>query len=318
MNKKSYICYVALLLLFLSCSISCSGKKSKDMKSSEIISLIKKGKDVSVSDKVIFGDLDFTEIEKNRLLAFPNVEVRIPVNVVFMNCVFMGKVTMSAQKAVDKSKRKANLFSVFEKNVTFFGCDFRGEVAMDEAIVEGKLEFSNSTFREDVSMNSLYVKGARVGFLNVVGEKRFSMCYARFLSDANFMDAKFAAEANFLGMNAKGLQFSNAEFLGNTDFSNAAFLGDVIFNYVRFASVVQFSFSKFLGDFDLVKSSFEGDASFERSFFFGRLRMQKSHFKARVETKDVKSFVMPDTAAAVFPSDTLQWRVVSSAPVELK
>lgn len=309
---------MSLFVMLMACTTACSGKKSKDMKASDIVSLIKKGKDVTISDKVIFGDLDLTDFEKYQVLAFPNMETHIPVNVVFMNCVFMGKVSTTGKMSVNGSKRKVDVFSVFEKNLTFFACDFRGEVVMDEMVVNGRLEFSNSVFRENVSMNSLYAKGPRVGFLEIECEKEFSMCFARFLADANFMDAKFHQRANFMGMRAKGLQFSNAQFGADADFSNSIFAGDVAFNYIKCAGNLQFSFSKFMGDYDLLKSVSEGDCSFERSLFFGRMRLNKSEFKAGVETKEATSIFVPVTDEARFSSGAPKWSVAKMEQIDLK
>ncbi|MCQ2219564.1 MAG: hypothetical protein MJZ33_13970 [Paludibacteraceae bacterium] len=317
MSRKSYIYCLTLLVMILSCSISCSGKKSKDMKASEIIKLIQKGKDVSLNDKVIFDDVDFTDIEKYRVVAFPNMESRIPVNITFTNCVFMGKVLASTKKSIDGSKKKINVFTTFEKNLTFFSCDFRGDVAMDDMVVDGKLEFANSVFRENASFNSLYVKGSHIGFLSMESEKDFSMCYARFLCDANFMGAKFKGRANFLGMNVMKVQFSNAEFGNEVDFSNSIFMGDALFNYINCASSIQFSFSKYYGDFDLIKSSCNGAVSFERSFFFGRVCLNKTEFNGSIELKDEHSLFTPETQETKFSSDNLQWNVVKNSNVIL-
>lgn len=318
MNRKSYIYCFSLLIMLLSCSISCSGKKSKDMKASDIINLIKKGKDVLVYDKVISGDLDFTEMEKYYVFAFPNMETHIPVNVSFSNCVFMGKVVGSSNRVVDGSKKKVNVFSVFEKNLTFFDCDFRGEVAMDEMVVNGKLECSKSIFRENTSFNSLYVRGTHVGFVDMESEKNFSMCYAHFMCDANFMDAKFKGRANFLGMNVDKVMFSNAEFGEEVDFSNSNFKGDALFNYVKYTSGAQFSFSKYYGDLDFMSSSCAGDVSFERSFFYGRIRLIKTQFDAKVELKDAVSVLLPEIRETKFSSDTLKWNTLKRVEVDLK
>lgn len=318
MNKRLYIYCLSIISMLVIFPTSCSGKNSKDMNASEIIKLVKSGKDVLVNDKVIHDDLDFTTLDKYYVMAFPNMEAHIPVNIMFSNCVFMGKVSTTGKTSVKGAKRKIDVFTVFEKNLTFFDCDFRGEVMMDNMTVEGKLECSKSVFREQTSINSLYVKGSHVGFVEMESEKDFSMCYARFLCDANFVNAKFAGRANFLGMNVEGLQFSNAEFGQEVDFSNSIFSGDVIFNYVNCAKRVQYSFSKYQGDFDFIKSVCQGDVSFERSIFLGRIRLNKSQFDANVELKDVKSFCLPETDEVKLPSDTLKWNVAKMTEVILK
>ena len=53
--RQLFLVFVAVFMCF-----SCVGAEKKEIKASEVIKLIRKGKPVQIVDKIILGDLDFT------------------------------------------------------------------------------------------------------------------------------------------------------------------------------------------------------------------------------------------------------------------
>ena len=283
--------FVSLTLIFLltACGQAQSGVSKKEMKASEIIKLINKGKDVHLNDRIIVDDLDFSSVKDLSVASVGKMESHVGVNLFFSNCVFLGNVTAIGEY------RKLLVYTSFSKNVTFFDCDFRGNLTMDYADVYGTVEFSRSAFRGETSFNNIYVRGNRLGFLEVEAERNFSMVDADIRGNANFMNAKFDSTANFLGMRVNKLQCSNVVFSGNVDFSNSFFNGDVLFNYVEYGANAQFSFSKYYGNTDFMHSVYTGSVSYERSSFYGGVRWNKSTYASTVETKDATFLSLPVT-----------------------
>jgi len=289
MNRIISLATMTLVFLLTACGQVQSSEQKKEIKASDLIKLINKGKDINLDNKIIVDDVDFTTIKAMNIASAGKLECNVDVNVFFSNCVFMGNVTAKGEY------KKLLKYTSFGKNLTFFECDFRGNLTMDYMDVNETVEFSRSVFRGKTSFNNIHVRGSRLAFVEVESERPFSMVYANIKGNANFMNAKFDSTANFLGMKVETIQFSNAVFKGDLDFSNSMFKGDVLFNYVEYGENAQFSFSKYYGNADFMHSNFIGNVSFERSFFYGSTRWNKTTYASTIETKDALFFSAPDT-----------------------
>lgn len=277
------------LFSFVSCSFAKGGDK-KEIKSSEIIKLINKGKNVQMYDKIIIDDLDFTQLKQLSFATSSRMEAKVGVNVFFCNCVFMGKVS-----TVGKYDGKMPVSTSFSDNLVFFDCDFRNDVTFDDCSVKGSLEFSRSVFRGETSFNNFSCVGQYSRFIEVTAEKGFTMCFASIFGNINFKDSKFSEKAYFQGLKVGGnLMFLNSSFANEADFSNSSFSGDVLFNYATFEENVMLSFSRFLGRCDVMHAKSKGNFSIENSIFFAGLKLVGSDF-ASVETRGAHSMLMVET-----------------------
>jgi len=254
-----------VLLVFISffCCVSCANaqKEKKEIKASDILKTIEKGKPVQIVGKIIVDDLDFSQANEPFVLDAFNVQTEITSNIFFSHCVFMGNVTSNS------SKGKTNLQSVFKNNLIFNQCDFRGEVDFRSAVVFGKVDFSQSTFRKQANFNNISVWSKSSYFDNMVAEQKFSMIYASFFGNVSFLDAKFQEKTSFQEIKVNGnLSFINAVFADNVDFALME-AGRTLFNYAVFEKNVSFGNARFSSSAEFINTTFGGDVNVENAYF---------------------------------------------------
>ena len=255
--KKTTLFIIIPLFLFSSCAHA----EKKEIKSSDIVALIKKGKPVQIVDKIILDDLDFTQANEPFVVNAFTVQTEIASNIFFSHCVFMGKVTSNS------SKGKTSLQSVFKNNLIFNNCDFRGEVNFRNAVVFGKTDFSQSTFRQQANFNNISVWAKGSYFDYMVAEQSFDMIYASFYGNLSFLDARFQTKSSFQEIKVNGnLTFINAVFAENTDFALLE-AGRTLFNYAVFEKNVSFGNARFTALAEFIHTTFNGNTNFENTYF---------------------------------------------------
>ena len=262
MYRPLFLVVAAVFMCF-----SCAGAEKKEIKASEIIKLIKKGKPVQIVDKIILDDLDFTADSKPFILNAGNLQNEINANIFFTNCLFTGKVSSN-------SKSKAlPMHTVFRKNLVFADCDFRGEVDFEGAIVFGMVNFSKSVFREKANFNNLSVWAKDSYFSEMTAEKDFSFIYTSFSGNLYFRDASFNGKTSFQESSVKGkLSFNNSVFKEKAGFDLMEICGGAFFNYTVFEKNADFSFSRFLSTAEFVSADFKETGNFEKTFFLRTVR----------------------------------------------
>ena len=301
-----------ILCLFLSFAfISCNGETKKELYASEILKLIHKGEPVAFYDRIIMDDLDFSEVKEAHLLSISYIQKPIRSNVFFINCVFMGKVLAAG------TYQKMQKVVSFEKNVTFFNCDFRGEVNFENMIVRGELNVAQSTFRAQTSFNQITVLGEKNSFWEIVAESSFDMVHPHFHGDVNFMDAKFQKYASFQSMRVNTLQFNNAQFMKEVDFSNTIVHGNTFFNYVKFEGNALFSYSKFFGDVDFLHNNYQNQCDFSNSFFYGQSRFNDTVFKEEANFEG-SVFVQAPQMEQITSEKEIEIQVIESQKIIFK
>lgn len=259
---------ILLLLSFFIC-FSCAGSEKKEMKASDIIGLIKKGKHIQIIDKIIMDDLNFTSQGDPFILNGNALQIEINSNIFFSNCVFMGRVSSNGKKESLPVK------SIFKNNVTFSGCDFRGEVDFDGAIVFGMINFSKSIFRKYANFNNLTIGSKDCYFSEIKAEDNFSMVYALFSGNLYCIDAHFDKNVSFQETSVKGkLSFNNTVFKQNAGFDLMEVCGGAFFNYTVFEKNANFSFSRFLYTTEFINTSFKEKGNFEKAFFLNTVRFE--------------------------------------------
>jgi len=303
---------IFILVFFLFLFVSCRGAtKQKEIYASEILTLINKGKSVQICDKIIFGDLDFSEAKITYSSSVSSIQIPVRSDIFFVNCVFMGKVTTIGLH------QKMQKTTLFKKNVTFFKCDFRGEVNFESTVFQGDIDFSHSVFRAKTSFNEITSFGKKNLFSGLISESSFDMINVLIHGNLNFMNAKFQSNASFQSMTVNTLQFSNAVFEKKTDFSNMVVYKNSFFNYVTYSENVFFSFSKFYGDADFLNSSFEQEADFSGSFYYGRTRFTDSTFKGEAIFLN-SVFILPPEMENTTLKKAIEIQVIESKKIIFK
>ena len=251
-----------VLILFLLVCCSCAGTEKKEMKASEIIALVKKGKPVNVVGKIIIGDLDFTVACKPFILNANMLQCDVQSNIFFEQCVFMGKVTSNGKHKTIPVK------SCFRSNLNFTGCDFRGEVDFNGTVVFGMVNFGRSVFRAKATFNHIAVWAKDSYFSEMNAEKEFMMVDAAFAGGLNFISATFNGNASFQETSVKGkLMFNNASFNEKAGLDMMSVYGNAFFGWTKFAKTADFSSSRFMGTVEMSNTTFETPANFESVLF---------------------------------------------------
>ena len=271
-----------LFLLPVLMVFSCKGADRKEINASEVIKLLKSGKDVQLVDRIIMDDLDFTVDGEPFALNVNLLQNETTSNIFFSNCIFIGKVTSNGKKGA------ATIQSRFQKNLIFLSCDFRGDVDFGESVVFGMVNFSKSIFRENANFNNMSVWSKDSYFSEIKAEKTFSMIYASFLGNLYFMDAKFGQNASFQETSVKGsLSFNNAVFEERAGFDLMEIGGSAFFNYAVFEKNANFSFSRFFNTTNFVKTTFKEKGNFEKAYFLNTVRFEEVDME--------KSLILTDT-----------------------
>ncbi len=301
----------AICLFFSFLFISCSGATKKEIYASEILKLINKGESIQFYDKIILDDLDFSEAKDAHILSVSYIQKPVRSNIFFINCVFMGKV--SATGLYQKMQKVV----LFEKNVTFFSCDFRGDVNFDNMIVRGEFSVAKSVFRAPASFNQITVSGERNSFWEIEAEFSFDMVHAHFHGDVNFMDAKFRQYASFQAVTVNTLQFNNAYFSKEVDFSNSIIHGNTFFNYTKFEGNALFSYSKFFGNVDFLYDTYQSRSDFSNSFFYGQVRFNDTSFAGETDFSG-SVFVQSPQVERISLKKEIEVQIIESKNIILK
>ena len=249
-------------ILFLSTCCSCAGTEKKEMKASQIIALVKKGKPVHIVDKMIIDDVDFTAGSKPFILNANMLQHNIESNIFFERCIFVGKVSSNGKHG------KTSIQTCFRGNLVFTGCDFREEVDFSGAVVFGTVNFGRSVFREEVSFNHIAVWAKDCFFSEMNAEKGFSMVDASFAGNLNFISAAFQSNASFQETSVKGkLMFNNASFDERAGFDMMSVYDNAFFSWAKFYGIADFSWARFMGAVEMSNATFEHPANFEKALF---------------------------------------------------
>jgi hypothetical protein len=251
----------------VSLCFSCSGAEKTEVKASEIVKLVRKEKPVHIVNKIILDDLDFSSGSTPFILNANVLQYEVVPNIFFTNCIFMGKVTSNGKQ------KNLPVNAVFRNNLVFTGCDFRGAVNFDRAIVFGMVNFSQSVFREEANFNNLTVWSKDSYFSEMNAEKNFSMVYAAVHGNLFFLNAHFGGNTSFQESTVHGkLSFNNGVFQDRAGFDLMEIGGSAFFNYAVFEKRVNFSFTRFLHTADFIHTAFKEKADFEKAFFLNTVR----------------------------------------------
>ncbi len=230
-NKTIFIMKpISFLLFFLAVSITAQ----KTINASDIMSDIKKGKNISYKNITIDGTLDFTFMDD----ALPNlpkrrrwwngngsneIKKRINVAISFENCIFTDNVL-----AYIPDESGYTFTASFYDDVTFKHCTFEKKAMFKYSKFDRKAIFKETKFEDDSTFK-----------------------YAEFYSEVTFTNTLFSEVSTF----------KFAIFKNNVSFANATFKDSAIFKYTKFKEGVSFRNTHFEEDLNLkytvVRGSFD-------------------------------------------------------------
>ncbi|MCQ2959861.1 MAG: pentapeptide repeat-containing protein [Bacteroidales bacterium] len=258
-----------IILFFLGIVISsCSHAEQKEIKASEFMKDLRKGKSVSIANKIIIDDVDFTSIENLQLLSNSQLQNVVEGNIFFSNCVFMGNITSNGMKDNFPIQTK------FCNNLIFTNCDFRGDVNFENAVVQGNVNFNKAKFRKNASFNNFSVWSKDSYFSEIESEGDLYMIYASFYGNLYMMDGNFQKNISMQNAVVNGKFMANGwQCLQSAEFDMISVRGRAIFNYSNFGKEASFIQARFFDDVDFVGTTHENSVNFEGAYFYGKLNL---------------------------------------------
>lgn len=305
--KKS-IFFIIFSLLLSSCSFA--KKDDKMMSSNDIINLINKGEHVQIFDKIITDDLNFTKVQNQAIDGNANLTHIINSDIVFVKCVFLGKVFAYNKDKITHKTR-------FEGDVTFRTCDFRATTDFTNAVFNGNLNMSQSKFREKATFNGIHVKGSSTHFWEMLAEKDFNMIKSLTNGSLNFMDAHFQGMCNLQGTDCNNLQFSTVQCDSTLDLSLSSFRGKVMINYGEFNGLVSLSDCQATAPFDIINCQFSDLFEINNTTFWGKTRFNSTKFKSNVEADNCYFLSKPNLENMEI-NKPFHINILNSSQIEIK
>lgn len=250
-NLSNLLFFVVLCCLGATWAVAQSS-----VNASEIIQKIDRKQQVQLSNVVVRGTLDLTELANQRQTKssrWGNEEVksRVEVPLVFRNCTFEGDVI--AYKVLDENGKARTNWNG-EKQVVYTA-DFKERVVFENCTFTGKSEFKYSEFAEEaVFSNSEFRQEANFKYADFREEARFAG--SDFGRDANFKYANFHSEALFMDIRVDDrADFKYADFREGVSFAKTRFSGYADFKYADFGNRGDFTNVDFNGrpDFKYAK-----------------------------------------------------------------
>ncbi len=227
--------------------------EKKEYESAEIIESINRGEDIYLSKKIIIDDFSLApSVGEGEISNFPQ---KILTNIAFIGCEFKGQVKI---QNVIFEKRISFQGCRFEKDVKFwpFSPEFLDEIDLSFAYFQESADFHGVKFQKELKLfNSIFYKGVEFN------QAEFGSIDAKYVTfsdrDNNdnlkiyFHDCRFMGPADFSGSIFK----CKADF-GGSQFNETVELGctfekDAIFSNVLFRKEVTLTVCTFKRDFIL-------------------------------------------------------------------
>ena len=191
--------WTSLIFILL---IGVPGLAQQTVKASDIISAIKKGKDITYKDVTITGVLDLTFMNE-KLPDLPKkrkwwknggsntVKESIDSKISFVNCTFKNDVLAYIHDEDSGYTFIAN----FEDDVIFKNCRFKGDAMFKYSGFEGTADFSHATFEKSTTFKYADFD-TKANFANTVFEEDAIFKYTEFKNGVSFNDARFKENLN--------------------------------------------------------------------------------------------------------------------------
>ena len=191
----------------------------KTVNASDILSDIKNGKNINISNATIEGVLDLTYMD-DALPSLPKrkrwwnsggsntVEKDISGSISFVNCTFKNDVLAY----IPHEESGYTFIANFEDDAIFKNCTFERKAMFKYSDFDKNADFSGSKFLEDSTFK--YAEFSRnISFSDTLFEESATFKYADFRNFANFANSIFKESATFKYTKFKdGVSFKNVKF----------------------------------------------------------------------------------------------------------
>ncbi len=293
-----------ILLIFVCFFYSCRENTDK-ISAKEIIQQINNNERVTILNKTITGDLDFSAVKNANFESLGIIRAYVNASISFINCKFTGQV--KACRSEGEKIEKLSFYTRFDKNLTFINCQFHQEVNFNEADIVGTANFSSSIFYKKASFEGLFMRNKENYFSEAIFKNTLQMQRIYSLGNLNFL---------------------KAEFDGITSFQNAVFVGDIqlgaikaskafYFDKIKTHKGLYFTYADFSGTFsanncniggkaDFQATKFQNKFSMKNTVFYGKSRFNKASFYDTLMVNNLKFQTgKPDTTNIHFKMNKL-------------
>lgn len=298
---RTYLKTIVAVFAWLVACTACSdggearAEGGKTMTSAAVVKKMQKGGGLVVNGAHISGDLCFADAGDG-LRLMPMSSVSVAGEVVFVNCVFEGRVS-SKQTVGDGRQMVAASFGA---DVSFVGCTFLSDVDLGQSAFAGRMVMEKCVCRGSVSVDgSVFLGGAvlsgtsfwgpfsasaatfgpRSSFMNVEWRHDSMWQWARLECDAVFANSSFGGFVSMSSIRANGLlDFAYCHFGGRVEFRGSYLLGTTNMAGASFADLLTLDGVVALGDWVVGDAQFSKDVrltgcSFLRKPDFGKAKM---------------------------------------------
>lgn len=309
--------FVFLVSFLMSCGNvqSKDDNASKEYQASDIIKMIKKGKPVQVSNAIIFGDLDFSNVGDMYITSGTSAAVDVNVPLYFYDCTFTGKVI-----AKNKIQSKVVCVANFRRSVTFTACDFRDDVDFTRSLFIDNVDFSRTIFRGDTKFDMITMRGENNRFYELVCESSFTMSAARALGTVSFMDSKFHNGLRLQSLSVSNLNLNNIVVNGESQISDMIVRGVFMANYADLGVVLNLSYSKFLATTSICHSKVMNVADLSNCTFIAGAKFNDCSFHS-VNLSNCLFFTSPElqgTSLGEQPKDKMVYKIIRQEDVDFR
>lgn len=264
-----------LTFILLSCTQTVPGKGKDEVNAATIIKMLNKEQEVNFENKIITGDLDFSQVEIKTKIHGTLSQSIIKAAISFTNCHFKGKVICTGKAG------GVTYQSVFMLNLIFNNCEFNNMADFQYVTVFGNVSFAGCQFNDLAVFNSFYSHAKASYFGQIKAEKDFSLQDVLFLGSCDFFKGHFKAGISFQSSRFDGLfNFSTVQCDSRADFSKVRFNNNCTFNYTVFAGIVRFNQIRSLGIADFIQVKFNNDALFTNALFYDICKFSESKVAA--------------------------------------
>jgi len=285
MKPKNVIVWILLLgIVVLLMSTSAQAKEHKEVNATYILEKIEKGKNISLEDARITGELNLSKIE---LITLPIARSKQEI----MYCGLEEELKIVESNIIIRD-------SVFERDVDFSNTEFRKDIEFFGTSFSSRNFFRGANFAGDANFEDANFAGnADFQNTNFTGNAYFRD--ANFAGNANFEDANFAGDADFYhAIFAGNAGFWYANFAGNSDFYHANFAGNSVFWYTNFRGNAYFTDTNFRGNATFFSTEFD-EVSFIWTTFTNVSLNETDYNKMNVEWSTLKDALVFDGATYI-------------------
>jgi len=293
--------YLLIFIMITFSTLSCASKNENQTVMSDTLAmnnakteisvekiekLIEKGKDVTISNALIKGKLDFTLLSEKYIESVNSYRTEISSNITFMDCVFEDEVV--AQRKDGEITYRTN----FQKNVTFINCKFEKEIVLRQSNIFGLVNFTGSFFKGDANFEGINFVSVDVYFTECIFKEAARFQNTMFSGNVNFLKTEFYKEANFQQTTVKrDAQFGACVFVHYIDFGNAFFQGNFLANYAEFNRRAFFNNVRFMSRAEFIDCKFKEISEFKNSLFYGFTSFKNSKITGQF-TIDESAFIL--------------------------